>query len=118
MNPIYNFIKKNSIGKIGFVSAFIAIFLTCYFLIFAIYGDKGLKDLLELQKEIEEKRGEEKSLSLIRKAKEERVNKMQPDSLDLDLLDEQARKSLGYADSQEVIIYDKKSSKNPKINQN
>ncbi len=108
MNPIYLFVKKYQITKFGFIGSFVAIFLTCYFVFFAIYGEKGLQDLMRLQKEIEQKKVIENTLSNIRKSKEERVKKMRPESLDLDLLDEQVRKNLGYGDEDEIIIYDKK----------
>ena len=38
--------------------------------------------------------------------KQNMVNGMSVESLDLDLLDEEARKDLGYAGKQEIVIYD------------
>ena len=38
--------------------------------------------------------------------KQNMVNGMSGESLDLDLLDEEARKDLGYAGKQEIVIYD------------
>jgi cell division protein FtsB len=44
--------------------------------------------------------------------KKNMVDKMSTDSLDLDLLDEQSRKVLGYAGKNEVVIYQDKAGEN------
>lgn len=108
MNPLYRFVKNNNITKMTFVSFWAILFISCYFLLFAIYGRNGLFDMMALHNQIEQKKITEQSLSAIRKTKESKVNKMRSDSLDLDLLDEEVRKNLGYADKDEITIYDDK----------
>lgn len=109
MNILYNFVKKHQVSKATFVSFFTIICLSCYFLFYAIYGNNGLLDKKALQKEIERKNSVEQSLSVIRDSKESKVNKMRPESLDFDLLDEEVRRNLGYVEKDEVTIYNDSS---------
>lgn len=108
MNPVYRFVKNNKISKNTFLSFWVILFLTCYFFIFAIYGRNGMYDMMSLHHQIEQKKITEQSLSAIRKAKESKVNKMRPESLDFDLLDEEVRKNLSYVEEDEIVIYDEK----------
>ena len=49
-------------------------------------------------------------------AKKNMIEGMNPNSLDLDLLDEQSRKVLGYVGKNEVVVYhDEKNAKNGDI---
>jgi len=110
-NFIYKFVKKNNISKSIFVSYIVAFVVICYFLSFAIFGDKGLLKLHALQEKIENKKIIQRDFSEQVKTKQKMVDSMDPKSLDLDLLDEQARKVLGYAGKNEIIIYKKEEEK-------
>ena len=102
---IYNFVKKHKISKSLFVGYFMAFTIILYFLSFAFFGQKGLVKYFSVKKEITKKESVGQQLLNTKKNKQNMVNGMSADSLDLDLLDEQARKSLGYASKNEVVIY-------------
>jgi cell division protein FtsB len=75
-----------------------------YFVFHAISGDLGLfamfrfsKELVLVQEQLDQVRSERARLEL-------HVNRLRPESLDLDLLDEQARKILGLADASERVV--------------
>jgi cell division protein FtsB len=93
-------------------SSFAALFLfigTMAYLVFhAFTGDLGLFALMHLNRKLDERRQELETLQLEKLRLKHRVDRMQSESLDLDLLEEQARKVLGYAKPNEyVIILDK-----------
>ena len=81
--------------------------ISCFYFSFvAINGNHGVKRKAELTFENLEKR--ERLLALRQKAfaMEQKTKRLQDDSLDLDLLDEQARKILGLIRLDEFIIVD------------
>ena len=101
---------------------FIAIAITCvmslYFIYFTLFGSKGVVKYFKLNKELQEKEFIKESLENKMKIKQNMVNGMNLESLDLDLLDEEARKNLGYANKNEIVIYhEKKDGKKPDKNQ-
>lgn len=72
-----------------------------YFIFHAIYGNRGILAYYSLSNQIEEA---EKELDLVKAEKmeiEHKVNSMRSESLDPDMLDEEARKNLGVAGSRE-----------------
>ena len=58
-----------------------------------------------MQEKIANKETIRQKNSNIVKAKEDLIEGMKAESLDLDLLDEQSRKILGYVGEKEIIIY-------------
>lgn len=104
-NILYNFVKKYHITKSLFIGFFVAIFTILYFGYFIIFGDKGLITLINLNKQIENKEITKQEFLSKMRAQKNMVDGMNPNSLDVDLLDEQARKVLGYTGKNEVIIY-------------
>ncbi len=70
-----------------------------------IFGEKGFVEYLVLKKQIENKEHTKQELLAKRNAKKNMVDGMNLQSLDIDLLDEQARKVLGYAGKNEVVLY-------------
>lgn len=78
--------------------------LVLYFGYFAIYGNHGLVSWIRLQHEIELKQGERDRIRSERLALEHRVRLLRSESVDPDLLEEQARERLGLADADEVVI--------------
>ncbi len=112
-NFLYRFVTKHQISKALFVSYFIALATILYFCFFIIFGEKGLITLFALQKQIDNKEISRQEAANKMQNKKDMVNGMKPESLDLDLLDEQARRTLGYAGKNEVILYhDKNTTKN------
>jgi cell division protein FtsB len=105
---LYNFVKQHNITKPLFIGYFIAIFAILYFTFFTFFGGKGLVKYFALKKQIENKEITKEDLSAKMQAKKNMVDGMNLDALDIDLLDEQARKVLGYAGKNEVVIYQDK----------
>lgn len=108
---LYNFVKKHNVTKpvfIGYVTGFVVII---YFVSCTIFGSKGLFEYFSLEKKIANKELIKQDLLSKTQIKQNMVNGMSLNSLDIDLLDEEARKVLGYAGKNEVVVYqDKKSS--------
>lgn len=113
---LYNLVKRHNISKPLFITYFITIFAIIYFSFFTIFGEKGLIELLNLKRQIADKKSEKKELITKSEAKKNMVNGMSMESLDVDLLDEQARKVLGYAGKNEVVIYNDKKEKKDESN--
>ncbi len=62
----------------------------------------------QIKNELQEKELVKEGLENKIENKQNMVDGMSVDSLDLDLLDEEARKNLGYAGKEEIVIYDEK----------
>lgn len=105
---LYDLVKKYNISKRLFITYFIALAVIIYFILCSIFGAKGLLTYSKLAKQAANKENAKQDLSLKMQAKENMVKGMNLDSLDLDLLDEQARKTLGYSGKNEIIIYQEK----------
>jgi cell division protein FtsB len=78
--------------------------LVLYFGYFAIYGKHGLVNWVRLHEEIALKQGELERTKAERAALEHRVRLLRPESVDPDLLEEQARARLGLSQGDEVVI--------------
>lgn len=102
---LYDFVRKNNITRPIFISYFVGIAAIIYFLFSAFFGPKSLIKYFELKKEITNKDAIKQELMTKMQNRQNVVNGMNLDSLDIDLLDEQARKMLGYANKNEVVIY-------------
>lgn len=75
-----------------------------YFAYHTIQGDRGLLSYLRLKQEVKKA---EASLAEVRAQREElenRVHRLQPGSLDLDMLEEQARRVLNFAHPDDIVI--------------
>lgn len=78
--------------------------LVLYFGYFVVYGNHGLINWLKLQTAIEAKHAELDRVRGERSALERRVRLLRPESVDPDLLEEQARSRLGLSQPDEVVI--------------
>ncbi|MBL8782515.1 MAG: septum formation initiator family protein, partial [Alphaproteobacteria bacterium] len=78
--------------------------LVLYFGYFAIYGNHGLVNWIRLNHEIELKQADLDRVQAERLALEHRVRMLRPESVDPDLLEEQARARLGLSEPDEVVI--------------
>jgi len=78
--------------------------LVLYFGYFAVYGKHGLVNWIRLNHEIELKQAELDAVREERQALEHRVRLLRPESVDPDLLEEQARARLGLSEPDEVVI--------------
>ncbi len=111
---LYNFVKKHNITKLVFVGYFIGLAAVCYFASCIVFGSKGLIEHAVLSKQISNKESVKQDLLSKMQVKQNMVDGMNLNSLDVDLLDEEARKVLGYAGKNEVVVY---QDKKPSINQ-
>jgi cell division protein FtsB len=78
--------------------------LAAYFGYHLIYGNHGVINLARVQHEIELKQAALEQIRLQRHALEHRVSLLRPESVDPDMLEEQARSRLGLTDRDEVVI--------------
>jgi cell division protein FtsB len=99
------------INKQIFITTCVCAALVLYFIFYAIFGDKGVVKYSQLKKELHNKELVKEGLENKMENKQNMVDGMSVESLDLDLLDEEARKNLGYAGKEEIVIYDEKNSK-------
>ena len=90
--------------KRGLIFPLIVLSLVVYFGYFAIYGNHGLVNWMRLQHEIELKQADLERVRGERLALEHRVRLLRPESVDPDLLEEQARARLGLSGPDEVVI--------------
>ena len=81
--------------------------LVLYFGYYGVYGQNGLISLVQLSRDVELKKSELARLEGERLHLAHRVHLLGPKTLDPDLLDEQARASLGYAAPGEITVFDK-----------
>lgn len=102
---IYQLVKKYDISKTLFITYFTFLALILYFTLKLFFGQKGLLEMIELQDKMANKDLAKKELINEIKGTKIRVDSMRDESLDLDLLDEQARKKLGLAGQKEIVIY-------------
>ncbi len=108
-NVLYNFVKLNKITKPLFVGYCIVFSVIFYFLFFIFFGDKGLIEYFSLKSQIANREATKQELLSKMQAKKNMVDGISLDSLDLDLLDEQSRKVLGYVGKDELVIYQDKT---------
>jgi cell division protein FtsB len=93
---------KRATRGLGFTLVVMALVL--YFGYFAIYGNHGLVNWIRLNHEIELKQADLDRVQAERLALEHRVRMLRPESVDPDLLEEQARARLGLSEPDEVVI--------------
>lgn len=91
-----------------FVVSMICIGIVAYFVVHGVVGDRGLIALSQLEYQVTSAKADLKRIQAEREKLEARTKLLRPDGLDLDMLDERARATLGYTKPNEyVIIYDK-----------
>ena len=78
--------------------------LAAYFGYYLFYGNHGVVSLVRVQQEIELKQAQLEQIRTERRALEHRVSLLRPESVDPDLLEEQARSRLGLTERDEVVI--------------
>jgi cell division protein FtsB len=88
----------------GLGFALIVISLVTYFGYFAVYGNHGLVNWMRQQEQIDLKQADLDRARDERLALEHRVRLLRPESVDPDLLEEQARARLGLSGPDEVVI--------------
>ena len=79
-------------------------FLVLYFALFAFEGDRSLSTLKNINLQVAEAKAELADVQAQRQEVENRVIAMRPSGIDPDLLDEAARRQLGYSEPGELVI--------------
>ena len=95
-------ILKNRI--ILYLSFLVTFFIFIYLVYFLIYGQRGLLQYFYLSKKNQEYNQLLTKLTLENDYLSDRIERLQPNTVDLDFLDEQVRKKLGLIDKNEIVI--------------
>ena len=95
-------ILKNRV--ILYLSFLVTFFIFIYLVYFFIYGQRGLLQYFYLSKQNQEYNETLTQLNSENQHMSNRIKKLQPNTLDLDFLDEQVRKKLGLIDKNEIVI--------------
>ncbi|MBM3518648.1 MAG: septum formation initiator family protein [Alphaproteobacteria bacterium] len=100
MNPLHHARRRLRLVVVPAACALIGV----YFGYHLVQGDRGLVAWLDLSQRIKRSETRLEVLSAERAERERRVALLRPDSLDRDLLDEQARRLLGVGHADEVVL--------------
>ena len=95
-------VLKNRI--ILYFSFLITFFIFLYLVYFLVYGQRGLLQYFYLSKQNQEYNDTLAQLNSENQYMSNRIMKLQPNTVDLDFLDEQVRKKLGLIDKNEIVI--------------
>jgi cell division protein FtsB len=95
-------VLKNRI--ILYFSFLITFFIFLYLVYFLVYGQRGLLQYFYLSKQNQEYNERLSQLTSENQYLSNRIRKLQPNTVDLDFLDEQVRKKLGLIDKNEIVI--------------
>ena len=95
-------VLKNRI--ILYFTFLITFFIFLYLVYFLVYGQRGLLQYFYLSKQNQEYNERLSQLTSENKYLSNRIKKLQPNTVDLDFLDEQVRKKLGLIDKNEIVI--------------
>ena len=95
-------ILKNKI--ILYFSFLITFFISIYLVYFLINGQRGLLKYFHLTKQNQEYNNTLADLKLENLYYSDRIKRLEPNTLDLDFLDEQVKKKLGLVDKNEIVI--------------
>jgi cell division protein FtsB len=96
--------QTSRVNLFGFAFSLLVIAAIGYFSFAAIQGDHGSFRQLQARAQAVELMGELEKLRAEREVLENRTRRLSSEYLDLDLLDEQARKVLGVARADEIVI--------------
>jgi cell division protein FtsB len=95
-------VLKNRI--ILYFSFLITFFIFLYLVYFLVYGQRGLLQYFYLSKQNQEYNETLAQLTSENQYLDNQIKKLQPNTVDLDFLDEQVRKKLGLIDKNEIVI--------------
>jgi cell division protein FtsB len=80
------------------------LFLLGYFIFHSVYGNRGFIAYFKLNQQLEKVQNDLNEAKAERVELEHKVQLLRSDSLDKDMLDEQARKTLGVGKQEEMIF--------------
>ena len=90
-----------------YILPLIFLMITLYFTYHLIQGERGLFRLFEINQELVEAQNIESSTGLEKEQLEQKVHSLSANSIDADMLDEEARQNLGFINPNEFIIFEK-----------
>ena len=94
-------LKNRIILYFSFLTTF---FIFLYLVYFLVYGQRGLLQYFYLSKQNQEYNETLAQLTSENQYMSNRIKKLQPNTVDLDFLDEQVRKKHGLIDKNEIVI--------------
>ncbi len=103
-----------SLNKNVFIFIVVACCLSLYFCYYSFFGEKGFLVYLKINQELQNREIIKTQLEEKMQTQKNLVKGMSLESLDLDLLDEEARRNLGYAGKEEIVIYNDSKESSPK----
>ena len=98
-------LTRARVGLNSILPALLVVVILSYFSYHAISGERGVLAYMRLTEKITQARAELDIVHSERLTYERNVRLMRDESLDLDLLDEQARRLLGYAKPDEQVYH-------------
>ena len=99
------FVAEQKRKMFRLLKSFSMVTLFFYFGFHLVSGEKGVLNLIQLEQKVIEAKLEAKKVRSDKIALSDKVQRLYESSLDIDLLDEQARKLLGKAPPSEVIYF-------------
>jgi cell division protein FtsB len=100
-------VKNDLVARFQYViGPVIAVSLLVYFVYHLIQGERGLLAWGRLKQQITVAEQKLHAVKTEQQALEQRVHLMRPDSLDTDMLEEQAKEKLNFVRKDEIIIKD------------
>ena len=104
--------RTNHKLKLGAIIKIAAIILIFGYVIFhIIYGDRGIISFFQYNKKYKDTLSELDLVKVERQKLQSKVGLMKTDSIDLDMLEEQAKKNLSLTKENELIINDRDEHK-------
>ena len=91
----------------AYIRKFGLLFIVGYLVYQLMTGDRGFLKLIELSKKRHALEKEITNLETKKQTLSQKVHMLKPESLNLDLLDEQVRRRLGYATEGETVFIEK-----------
>lgn len=88
----------------------LAFFVTFYFAYHIFQGERGVISWFIISKQVREDEEKLKTLQMQKEYMQRRIGLLNPSSIDLDMLEELARKLLNYSKENEIIIYEQQSN--------
>jgi cell division protein FtsB len=98
---------NSGVSLVGSLGTLLLVLIFGYFLYHVISGENGLLSMIEVSKKVKEAKVELDYVSAERLRLENRVALLRDESIDPDLLDEQARRLLGYVAEDETVYINK-----------
>ena len=95
-------VNKPKFGKI--LKIFFVLLIFSYIIYHIVYGDRGVISLLSYSAKSQKTLNELESVKIERQKLQQKVKLLKTDSLDTDMLEEQAKRTLSVSKTNEILI--------------